>query len=323
MKGRQYAFVCSLLGIILMLYPLVASRYQVFLFIQAMIYAVFCTSYYLLLGQTGLLSFGHAAYFGIGAYSTALCLIHFPTCPVLISIFIGSMSGLLAGLIIGAFLVRLSKIYLALGTLAFSQLIWAVAWKWRPVTGGDDGLTGWTYRKIALPLLGPFTINNITFLYYVIVPFAVIAIWICWLFIRTPLGNTLASIRVNQGRAQFLGINVYLAKFIVFGFSAFIAALSGSMHSILVKMVTPRIVDIYASFDVVIMSILGGYSRFLGPIIGSFVYVFLQEYLAMLTSRWQLIMGGVFTLIVLFCPNGLMQLAEVFSKKMRSALREG
>lgn len=323
MKGKRYAFICSLLATILILCPLFVPRYQVYLIIQCLIYSVFGASYYLLLGQTGLLSFGHAAYFGIGAYTTALCLIHFPACPVLISILIGSVSGLLAGLTIGAFLIRLSNIYLALGTLAFSQLIWAVVWKWRPVTGGDDGLVGWSSRQIILPLLGSFAINNVTFLYYVILPLAALAIYLCWLFTRTPLGNTLATLRVNPGRAQFLGINVYLAKFIVFGFSAFIAALSGSMHSILVKMVTPRILDIRANFDVVIICILGGYSRFLGPIIGSFVYVFLHEYLAILTSRWQLIMGSLFTLIVLFYPNGLMQLVDSFSKKMRSVFWEG
>ena len=141
-------------------------KYQVYLLEEIMIYAIYAISYYLLLGQTGILSFGHAAHFGLGAYATALCLIHLPAIPVLASIVIGSLCGLLGGLILGSFLLRLSKFYLALGTLAFSQLIWAIAWKWRGLTGGDDGLIGWGSREISFPLLGSFGINNVIFLYY-------------------------------------------------------------------------------------------------------------------------------------------------------------
>ena len=311
-----------LLALVLTLYPFIVSMFQVYLLTEIMIFTVFAVSFYLILGQTGLLSFGHAAYFGIGAYITALCLIHLPWCPVLMAVLLGSLSGLMGGLIIGSLLLRLSKIYFALATLAFSQMIWAIAWKWRDLTGGDDGLIGWSSREIAFPLLGDFSLSDVLFLYYLICIISACAILLCWLFTQTPLGNTLASLRSNPERAQFLGVNVYLAKFILFGFSGLIAGLSGSLYTVFEKLVSPKVFDIYTSFDVLIVSVLGGYSNFVGPIIGTLVYIYLGEYISGITARWQLIMGGLFVVIVLYYPNGLVELLGASSAKIDKFFRK-
>lgn len=305
-----------------LLCPFFLPRYQLYLLAEVMLYAIYAISYYLLLGQTGILSFGHAAYFGLGAYTTALCLIHLPVMPVLASIFAGSLCGLLGGLLVGAFLLRLSKFYLALGTLAFAQLLWAIAWTWRGLTGGDDGLIGWAGHKIAFPFLGSLGISNMLVLYYLILCFSVGAILLCWFFTRTPLGNTLACLKSNSDRAQFLGTNIYQAKFILFGYSAFIAALSGSLYTLLTKMVSPKVFDMETSFDVVVISVIGGYTKFAGPILGSFLYVYLREYLAEVTARWQLIMGIIFISIVLYYPDGLIQLFESGFKRINRSLRQ-
>jgi len=309
------------MGLVLLAYPHVISGFHAYLLIEIMIFSIFGVSFYLLLGHTGLLSFGHAAYFGLSAYVTALFLIHLPDYHILLAMLAGSLSALLGGLVIGSFLLRLSKIYFALGTLAFSQLIWAMAWKWRDVTGGDDGLIGWSTRLFALPLIGHFTISNLHFLYYFVLAVTLFSILLCWLFLQTPLGNSLASLKSNPDRAQFLGINAYLAKFFLFGFSALIAGLSGSLYALFQKIVSPKVLDMFTSFDVVVISVLGGYTSFSGPIIGSFIYTYMGEYLSGLTERWQLIMGAVFILIVLFYPHGLAQALKNIIRRITEKVR--
>ncbi len=296
------------------LLPLVVAKFHTYLLTEVMIYAIFATSYYLLLGHTGLLSLGHALYFGIGGYATALCLYHLPNMPLPFALLIGAASGLLSGFVIGAMLLRLTKIYFAFATLAFGQMIWAIAWKWRSVTGGDDGLTGWSTKEVAVPLLGLFSLSNVTFLYYLVFALAVASILLCRYFTRTPLGNTLAGIKSNANRTNFLGINIGLAKLMLFGFAGLIAGVSGALFILFKKMASPNFLDMFTSFDVVVMSVVGGYTSFAGPIVGAFVYVYMVEYLSSFTDRWQLIMGIFFMMVILFFPGGIVGTLRRFSK---------
>ena len=296
------------------LFPLVAARFHTYLLTEVMIYAVFATSYYLLLGHTGLLSLGHALYFGIGGYATALCLYHLPNVPLPVALLTGAASGLLGGFVIGAMLLRLTKIYFSFATLAFGQMVWAIAWKWRSVTGGDDGLTGWSTREVVVPFLGVFSLSNVTFLYYLVFALAVISILLCRYFTVTPLGNTLAGIKSNANRSNFLGINIALAKLMLFGFAGLIAGVSGSLFILFKKMASPNFLDMFMSFDVVVMSVVGGYTSFAGPIVGSFVYVYMVEYLSSYTDRWQLVMGVFFMVVILFFPGGMVGTLRRFSR---------
>jgi branched-chain amino acid transport system permease protein len=303
---RSYKIGCITLAVLFMsLYPLVAGKFYTYMVIEIMIFAMLAVSYYLLLGHSGLLSVGHAAYFGVGVYCTALSLIHLPGLPVLFAMLLGTMCGLLAGLIIGSLLLRLSKIYFTFATLAFAQMLWAIAWKARGITGGDDGLSGWSSRQISLPLLGSFSPTNLTFLYYFVAVIAVASIIACWLFTRTPLGNTLSSVKSNTQRVDFMGININGAKLMVFSFSATIAALAGSLFVLFKKMASPDFLDMILSFDVVVMNVIGGYTSFAGPIVGSVIYVFLVEFLSSYIERWQLIMGAFFVCLLLYYPGGL------------------
>ncbi len=277
--------------LIAFLFPFGASKFQTYLMTQAVIFSILAISYYLLLGHTGLLSFGHAAFFGVGAYAAALSLLHLnPETPVLFAILVGAFSGMICGLIFGIIVLRLTKIYLAFATLALSQMIWAIAWKWRDLTGGDDGLTDWSARTVSIPLAGQFALTDVTFLYYFVLLFAVFSIALCWHFAKTPLGNTLSGIKINPHRMGFLGVNVNSAKLIVFTFSGLIAGLSGALFILMKKMVSPHFLDMSMSFDVLIISVIGGYASFMGPIIGSFIYVYLVEYLTPLpkggSSSW-------------------------------------
>ncbi|MGC1403690.1 MAG: branched-chain amino acid ABC transporter permease [Thermodesulfobacteriota bacterium] len=287
-----------------LLFPLVMGEFHTYLLTEALIYAALSVSYYLLLGHTGFLSLGHAAYFGLGGYAAAFCLLYLPNMPLPLTILIGAATGLLSGLIIGSLVLRLTKIYFSFATLAFSQMLWAIAWKWRSLTGGDDGLIGWSARQVTLPLIGSFSLSNVVFLYYLVFVVTLFSILLCWYFIRTPLGNTLAGIKSNANRINFLGINSGLAKLMLFGFAGLIAGASGSLFILFKKMASPNFLDMFMSFDVVVMSVVGGYSTFFGPIVGSFVYVYMVEYLSSYTDRWQLIMGIFFVLVILISPGG-------------------
>jgi branched-chain amino acid transport system permease protein len=304
-----------LILVLVILYPQFAGKFNIYLLTEIMIYSMLGLSYYLLLGHTGLLSMGHAAYFGIGGYTTALFLHQVPSLPVSLTLLFGAISGLLAGLLIGSMVLRLTKIYFSFATLAFGQMVWAIAWKWRGLTGGDDGLTGWSAREFVVPFLGRFSLTHVTFLYYFVFFITVLTIGVCWYFTRTPLGNTLAAVKSNPTRINFLGINISVAKLMLFGFTGLIAGLSGSLFILFKKMVAPNFLDMFMSFDVVIMSVIGGYSSFLGPIIGSFVYVYMVEYLSAVTDRWQLIMGVFFMLLVLFYPKGMVGMFKHLFKK--------
>jgi branched-chain amino acid transport system permease protein len=305
-QNLKYASIL-LVVLLAILLPLVMSKFQIYLVTQVIIYSILGVSYYLLLGHTGLLSFGHAAFFGVGAYAAALSLLHIagPDTPILLAILVGALAGMLCGLLFGLIVLRLTKIYLAFATLALSQMIWAVAWKWRDLTGGDDGLTGWAARTVSMPLIGQFALTNVTFSYYFVFFFAVLSIALSWHFTKTPLGNTLAGIKVNSHRMGFLGVNVNKAKLMVFTFSGLIAGLSGALFILMKKMVSPHFLDMSTSFDVLIISVIGGYASFMGPIIGAFIYVYLVEYLSSFTERWQLLVGAFFVLLLLFYPKGV------------------
>ena len=314
--SRSTKIVCTLVLLALLcFYPLMVGRFHVYLLTECMIYSLFGVSFYLLLGHTGLLSFGHAAYFGVGAYATALCLRHLPAVPLPLALLLGAVSGLLSGFLIGLMILRLTKIYFSFATLSNGQMLWAIAWKWRSFTGGDDGLTGWSSRMIAVPWIGTFSLNNVIFLYYLVFIIATSCILLCWYFTRTPLGSTLSNIKSNAERASFLGINVALAKLILFTVAGMMAGVSGSLFILFKKMASPNFLDLFMSFDIVIISVIGGFSSFLGPIVGSFIHVYMVEYLSSWTESWPLLMGGFFVLRILFFPRGLVGLIQAVSRK--------
>ena len=302
--------ILILAGIALVLFPVLADAFQVYLATEIIVLAIFGVSFYLLLGHTGYLSFGHAAYFGVGAYCMALCQRGFPDTPLLLLLLIGGLGGLLSGGIIGLFLLRLSKIYFSLATVAFGQMLWALAWKARSITGGDDGLTGWSGLKVHIWGLGTFALNDWLFLFYFVLALGALLIGLCWMFTRTPLGNTLACIKSNADRVPFLGINPYVPKLVLFSLAGFVAGFSGALYAIIKRIVSPNMMDMVMSFDVVIMNVLGGYGSFWGPIVGSAIYVYLSEFLSSLTDDWQLILGVIIVLIVMFSPNGAIGMAK-------------
>ncbi|HEY2756490.1 MAG TPA: branched-chain amino acid ABC transporter permease [Pseudolabrys sp.] len=258
-----------------------------------------------LLGYTGVLSFGHAAYFGLGAYGAGMT-IRYLVPSTSLGIVIGMLVGTIAGAIIGPLIIRLRGVYFAMVTIAFGQVFYFIAFRWNSVTGGDDGLTGWTRQPLNLG----FTTIDIqndsrAFYYLVLVVFAIAVAVMAWL-LRSPFGRTLIAIRENERRARFLGIPVDQHIWISWVISCAFVSVAGALYALLNNFVDPRALYWTQSGDFVIMAVLGGMRSFWGPLIGAAIFVVLQDYLSSQTENWMSFVGLFFVLVVLFFPRGVL-----------------
>jgi branched-chain amino acid transport system permease protein len=258
-----------------------------------------------LLGFTGVMSFGHAAYFGLGAYGAGLTLRYLlPSTPL--AILIGIAVGTLAGALFGALIVRRKGVYFAMLTIAFGQICYYIAYSWNDFTGGYDGLRGFQRQNFGI---GPWLIdiqgNGTTFYYFVLAVFAV-CVALMALLLRSPFGRTLIAIRENQRRARFLGIPVEFHIWLSFTVSAFFAAVAGSLYALLNNFADPTTLNYIISGDLVIMAVMGGMRSFWGPLLGAAVFVVLQDYISSETTNWMSFIGLIFVAVVLFFPRGLL-----------------
>lgn len=290
--------------------PVIIPEIKIHLAIEILIFALFAISFNLVLGTLGMLPFGFAAFFGMGAYISALMFNHMPGTPLVVILLSGAVSGLISAIFVGFFCVRLSGTYFALITLAFQMFFFAVAVKWREVTNGDDGM-GVIRPEVYLPGLGKLSLMNITNLYYIILFFVVLGILAAYLFLKTPLGNSAMSMRENGERASFLGYNVFLTKLTVFSFAGLIAGLAGGLFVLFEEFVGTTAIDVNMSFTVVVMAIIGGTGRFFGPILGVIFYLLFQDWISDLTKNWWLILGIVFIAVVLFLEGGLISIINL------------
>lgn len=284
-----------ILTAILAFIPLSQSRFYIFLGTDILIMGLFAMSLNLLLGYTGLVSFGHAAYFGIGAYTCALLMkkagINFP-----LAFMAAALSGILGALIIGFFCVRLTKIYFAMLTMAFSQIVWAIVFKWNSLTGGDTGLIG-----IDFPA---HLDSSVRFYYFTLI---IVAISLCVLqrIVNSPFGRILTTIRENSERTEFIGINVKLFQLIAFMISGLFAALSGALFGIFNHILFPDLLYWPQSAEVLIMSLLGGMYSFFGPLVGAAIILYLRMLVTSYTQYWPFIMGTILAFLLFFFPGGI------------------
>lgn len=295
------------LALFLLLLPVILPEMKVHLAIEVLIFALFAISFNLLLGSCGLLAFGHAALFGVGAYAAALIFNHIPGTPLAITLLIAAFAGFLTAVLIGFFCVRLSGTYFALLTLAFQMFLFAVALKWRAVTNGDDGM-GVIRPEIYLPGFGKLSLMNIHNLYYVTLVVVVLGIIAAYLFLKTPLGNAVMCMRENDERASFLGYNVFLTKLTVFSFSGLLAGLAGGVYVLFQEFVATTAINVSMSFTIVLIVIIGGTGRFLGPVLGAAFFLLFQDWISDVTIYWWLFMGIFFIVVVLYLEGGLISL---------------
>jgi branched-chain amino acid transport system permease protein len=274
---------------------------------RVLVMALAATALNFLLGFTGTLSFGHAAYFGLGAYGLGLTIKYLvPSTPL--GIAVGLAAGTLAGAIVGALIVRLRGVYFAMATIAFGQVFYFVAYRWNSVTGGDDGLSGWhrmpvQLGKLKIDLLG----DNRVFYYFVFVAFALSVAVMAYL-LRSPFGRTLLAIRENERRARYLGVPVQFHVWLSFVISCFFVSLAGACYGMLNNFADPHDLHWQQSGDFVIMAVLGGMRSFWGPLVGSAIFVVLQDYVSSRTENWMSFIGLFFVIVVLFFPRGLLGL---------------
>lgn len=258
-----------------------------------------------LLGFTGVLSFGHAAYFGIAAYGAGLTIKYLLPSTGL-GMLVGIVAGTLAAAVIGALIVRLRGVYFAMVTIAFGQVFFFIAFRWSSVTGGDDGLTGWQRQPIDLgftriDILG----NDKAFYYLVLLCFAVCAALMAGI-LKSPFGRTLLAIRENERRARFLGIPVERHIWLSFVISCFFVSVAGTLYALLNNFTDPRALRWDQSGNFVIMAVLGGMRSFWGPLVGAVIFVVLQDYISSQTENWMSFIGLFFMAVVLFFPRGVL-----------------
>jgi branched-chain amino acid transport system permease protein len=271
--------------------------------VNVLIYGVVAVGYNLLFGYTGLLSFGHAAFVGTGAYITGIAIGQFGV-PWYLAILMGVIGGALLAFVMGALSTRTRGIYFSMVTLALAQLVYYVALQTPSWTGGENGLRGFTVNKINLfgveiNFLDP--VNK----YYVLMVFAAAALWLVSRILNSPFGAAIEAIRENERRARTCGYNVERTKLLSFTLSGTICALGGTMSALHLAFVPLDSLHYLSSGMIVMMTLLGGASSFFGPFIGALVFLVMEDVFSLWTSHWQIIVGSIFVLFVLFLPKGI------------------
>ncbi|HEX3096408.1 MAG TPA: branched-chain amino acid ABC transporter permease [Usitatibacter sp.] len=267
-----------------------------------------------LLGFTGVLSFGHAAYFGLGGYGVAMTIKYLaPSTPL--ALLVGVAVATVAAIVIGGLIRKMRGVYFAMVTIAFGQVFYFITFRWNNVTGGDDGLTGWHRIPLHLGFADiPIDSSDKAFYYFALAIFA-ICVAVMAFILRSPFGRSLIAIRENERRARFLGIPVEQHIWISFVISAFFASVAGGLYALLSNFVDPRALRWDMSGNFVIMAVLGGMRSFWGPLIGAAIFVALQDYVSSQTENWMSFIGTFFILVVLFFPRGVLGLIRRRSAK--------
>jgi branched-chain amino acid transport system permease protein len=326
---RQRVFLYAVLAAIVVLVilpqlPFIDS-YWTGILSRMLIFAIFAMSLDLLLGYTGLPSLGHAAFFGTGAYTTALfykdvlCPDRGDCVAIVGNFWFALLLGIaFSGVIAAAFGVlalRTRGAYFIMITLALAQMVWAISWGWRSKTNGDDGLSVLFQPGAGLP-----SSFNAEAFFYVVLGFFVASTAIMYLLVRSPFGQALQGIRESETRMQVLGYNVWLYKYLAFIISGIFAGVSGSLFVYLNNFVSPLDINILPSAEAFLMVVLGGPGTLFGPALGAGAIVFLENFLSDYTDRWLLILGSIYVLVVLFAPKGIFGVAR--SQWLRKIFRD-
>lgn len=270
---------------------------------KILIYGLATMGLNVLFGFTGGLSFGQAAYFGIGAYGAGMTLKYLaPSTPL--AILFGTLAGGAAAAILGPLVMRRRGIYFAMITIAIGQLFYFVAVRWDNVTGGEDGLAGFERQPIHL---GSFTLAlDQTHFYYLVLLCFTIGVVLMRALLQSPLGHTWVAIRENRRRMEFLGVRTDLYVWASFAIAGLITALAGTLNALLFNFTSPQDLHWILSGDFVMMIVLGGMRNFWGPLVGTAIFVVAQDYLSSLTGNWMTFIGLIFIGIVLLFPKGLL-----------------
>jgi branched-chain amino acid transport system permease protein len=284
-----------------------------------LIVGLFATGFNILLGYTGQLSFGHASFYGLGAYGTGLLLVKLQA-PLGVAMAGGVLAAAFAGVIIGYLSLKRSDVYFSLLTLAFSQIFYFLTFQLRSLTGGDDGLRG-------IPVLRPFSIDlgQPLNMYYFAFVFFVMMTYIARLILRSPLGKAMRAVKENEDRAIACGFNTQRVKLISFVISGVYGGLAGALFCLHLRHVPVDLFHWAMNGEVIFVSIIGGVGTFFGPIVGAVAFLLLHDLLQVVFTRWELVVGAVLIFFILFFNQGIVGAIEnrVASYREKGALRIG
>lgn len=301
-RGGKFAVLTSLV-LVLLLIPFLLSSYYTFLVVRIYGLSILGIGFNLLFGYTDLPSFGHAAFYGLGAYGFAISLQYYPD-SMLLAIVLALVAAVVYGTVVGAISSRGRGVYFALLTFAFAQILYEIGFRTNELTGGSDGLL------VAVPeLLGILTINQFS-LYYLSLGLLVVALVTAKRLVESPFGKVLQAIRFNEDRAKAVGYPTRQVLVTIFVISTVFAAIAGILLAMRNSFVSPSVLYFEISIDVLIITIIGGLGTLSGPIVGAVFLVFIQELLADFADIGILVKGIVFIAIVLYAPEGIVGKAK-------------
>ena len=311
--------------IALVILPFVVPPYQTVLLSYGLVFAIAALGFNLLLGYTGLLSFGHSAYFGVGAYAVAFVVKYLKIDSMEVLLLAGILGSALVAALFGLLCVRYTKIFFGILTLALSQVLWSLAFKFFWVTGGSDGL------RVPTPTLLAGTVkigatagqDKLDFLshryYFYVLAIFVICVVLMWVIVHSPFGKALQAVRDNETRAEFVGVQVWHYRWVAFLISGVYTGLAGALWVPLNGLTTPDILHWTFSGKIVFFTVLGGFQTFFGPIVGAGIYNYLETYAVGHTVYWQMVLGIVLVVLVLALPAGIVGTAIRLMPRFRKA----
>jgi branched-chain amino acid transport system permease protein len=305
----------------LVLFPWVVEPYQTTLFSYGLVMAIAALGFNLLLGYTGLLSFGHSAYFGVGAYAVALIVKYLHVTSLEVFIVGGVLASAAISALFGFVCVRYTRIFFSILTMALSQVLWSLAFKFFWVTGGSDGL------RVPTPsLLGTHIApgeDKMTYLahryYYYVLAVFLVCTALMWVIVHSPFGKALQAIRDNETRAEFVGVQVRHYRWVAFVVSGTYTGLAGALWVPLNGLTTPDILHWGFSGEIVFFTVLGGFGTFAGPIVGAIVFNYLKTFAVGYTVYWQMFLGIVLVTMVMALPTGIMGMVGRLTERWRRA----
>ena len=308
----RWSLVAAGLVVVLALPHLGVPTFYISLATQTWIYAIVAMSLDLLVGFTGLVNFSQAAFFGMGAYAVAIAATRFHVAGFVSGMVFGVLTAMVTAALFGLVALRAEGVGFIIITIALNQIMWGLAYQWVSVSGGDNGITG-----IARPAIGPFDVSGNTGYYYLCLAFFVVALVLLGAIVRSPFGLVLKGIRETPRRMRALGYNVWLYRYLAMILSAALAGIAGVLFAWYNQFVGPGTLALDLSTQFLIIVILGGIGTLYGQLLGAAIVVFLSNGLSAITPRWELILGAIYFIIVMYAPDGLVGLGRRLTLRLR------
>lgn len=313
MMTKKTRMIAWAIGVILFAaFPKVAGIYYSNIIVTTAVWALFAVSLNMLLGFTGLLSFGHAMYFGTGAYATALALTYIDGISIFGAVAAGAVCSAMLSMIVAPLVVRVSGTAFAMMHLAFAQCMFMLALKFRDITGGEDGIGGYGVPELKLPGLSAIDMSDPVYFFYFSIAVIGMTLTVLWFVIQTPFGQIMVGTRDNPKRVEYLGFRVTHTKAVIYILAAGAAGVAGAISAMHQDLVAVN--DAYGmmvSVFPIMIAMVGGARSFFGPIYGAIFFALLEEYVTAYTDKFELILGVILIVFIMYWPLGL---AGIFMK---------